>query len=182
MSSIIILMHNRLRIQHFSTLKIPNLCLLFFCFSRILRNKIGSLGGPGAGHSSLHSASHFPVKQSTASASSSLGLTNRCVCFCVSWSQVILSTARPRRWPTPACTSTSRLTPGPPRPGRTPRPPPPTITTPPAAPPPSRSRGRPRGGPVVRAATPPGDTSGQQPPIMHQEAGASLTRGGAGAA
>ena len=151
-----------------------------FEFSRILRNKIGSLGGPGAGHSSLHSASHFPVKQSSASASSSLGLTNRFACICVSWSQVILSTARPRRWPTPACTNTSRLTPGPPRPGRTHRPPPPTITTPPAAPPPSRSRGRPRGGPVVRA-TPPGDTSGQQPPIMHQEAGASQTRGGAGA-
>ena len=68
MSSIIILMLMRSWDQHFSSLKIPNSCLLF----RILRNKIGSLGGPGSGHSSLHSASHFPVKQSSASASSSL--------------------------------------------------------------------------------------------------------------
>jgi len=43
--------------------------------SRILRNKIGSLGGPGPSHSSLHSA-QFPVKQSSASVSSSLGLSN----------------------------------------------------------------------------------------------------------
>ena len=47
----------------------------FFAF-RILRNKIGSLGGPGPSHSSLHSA-QFPVKQSSSSVSSSLGLSNR---------------------------------------------------------------------------------------------------------
>ena len=145
----------------------------FICFAfRILRNKIGSLGGPGPSHSSLHSA-QFPVKQSSSSASSSLGLSNRWEFSVSVFSRNhfhSLSALR-RPWPTLACTSTSLGTQAPPLPMVThlPQLAQLTTTTPAAAPQPSLSPGRVRGPvPVVSPVTPPGDTSGHQ----HQAPGA----------